>query len=200
MGAFCGTAGDGLPRDNAVMPFNTLTLGRCALLALASVLLACSPGLNWREVRPEHAGLSLLFPCKPEVESRPLRAAAAGLPALEMGLAVCMAEGARFSLAWADVDEPAKLTPALAQMRASLATKLHARAQPAQALALAGMTPNPEALTQVLRGGQAEGREVQAEVAVFARGLRVFQLVRLGPQAGGPTWESFLNSVNLQDR
>ncbi|MEJ6003258.1 hypothetical protein [Paucibacter soli] len=182
------------------MSFFTQTPGPCALLALAGALLACSPGLNWREVRPEHAGLSLLFPCKPEVESRPLRAASTGQPALEMGLAVCMAEGARFSLAWADVDEPAKLAPALAQMRASLATKLHARAEPAQALALAGMTPNAEAMAQALRGGRAEGRDVQAEVAVFARGLRVYQLVRLGPQAGGPAWESFLNSVNLQER
>jgi len=182
------------------MSFSIQTSGRCALLALAGALLACAPGLNWREVRPEHAGLSLLFPCKPEVESRPLRAASAGLPALEMGLAVCMAEGARFSLAWADVDEPAKVASALAQMRESLAAKLHAHAEAATPLSLAGMTPSPEALTQALRGGQVEGRNVQAEVAVFARGLRVYQLVRLGPQAGGPAWESFLSSVKLQDR
>lgn len=182
------------------MSFTTQTLGPCALLALTGALLACAPGLNWREVHPEHAGLSLLFPCKPEVESRPLRAASAGQPALEMGLAVCMAEGARFSLAWADVDEPARLTPALTQMRESLVAKLHARADPALPVELSGMTPNPEALTQALRGGRAEGRAVQAEMAVFARGLRVYQMVRLGPQAGGAAWESFLGSVKLQDR
>lgn len=167
--------------------------------ALAATLLACSPGLNWRELRLEKAGISLMFPCKPEHEARIVRAGTASRPALEMGLAVCTAEGARFSLAWADVEDPAKLEPALMDMRASLIQRLHGQGQAPKPVNVPGMTPNPGAMTQGVREASAEGQPVQAEVAVFARGLRVYQLVLLGPRGLGTAWESFLGSAKLQD-
>jgi hypothetical protein len=157
-------------------------LAACLLFAL----MACSPRLDWREVRPPGAGVLALFPCKPDIESREQGPA-------RMGLAACKAAGLGFSLTWAQLDDPALVGPALQQMRESLAVRLKASPALAQAVQISGMTPNPQALQQSLRAAQ-----LQAEVAVFAHGLRVYQAVMLGPESDPAAWETFLGGVKLE--
>lgn len=148
------------------------------------VLAACAPSLDWREVRPAGADLLALFPCKPEVESRTQPTA--------MGLAVCKAAGQSFSVSWAELAEPAQVGPALRQMRETLAAKLEARPAPGLALQVPGMTPNPQAQQQILDGVQQHAR-----VAVFARGLRVYQATQLGPKPDAAAWEAFVTGLKL---
>jgi len=127
-----------------------------------------------------------MFPCKPEQAKRP-----------QMGLAQCKAAGLSFALSWADLQDPAQVELALGQMRQSLAEKLGASsAAPTQAVQVPGMTPNPQALAQQLTSAQE-----QARVAVFSRGLRVYQAVMLGPRADSDdaTWNSFLGSVRFTE-
>ena len=154
-------------------------------LLLGAGFAACSPSLNWRESRPEGAGLLLMFPCKPELHSRPQE---------RMGLAECKAAGSSFSLSWAELPDVAQLTPTLQQMRESLAAQLKAQGQAPKALQRPGMTPNPAALTQSL---SAPGQH--AELAVFTRGLKVYQLLMLGPRPDAAAWETFLSSLKLDD-
>ena len=87
---------------------------------------------------------------------------------------------------------PAQVSPALAQMRAALATKLGADPATAlQAVDVPGMTPNTEAGAQHLVGTKG-----QARVAVFSRGLRVYQAVMLGPKPlDEAAWRNFLGSL-----
>jgi hypothetical protein len=157
-----------------------------ALLVVLAALVACSPKLDWREVRPEGAGLLLLFPCKPEVASREL-------PQVRMGQAACKADEQSFSLTWARLDDPARVGPALQQMRESLAERLQAAPTAAQALQVAGMTPNPQAVQQ-----QLKAETQQARVAVFARGLMVYQLVLLGSRADAAAWDNLLGGLKFE--
>jgi hypothetical protein len=184
-----------------MIPFASPALRLASLFVATLLLAACSPALDWREVRPGDAGLALLFPCKPAVQTRAEPAPAASSPGAgpqALGLAVCQAADISFSLAWAEVGDPTQLGPALREMRTSLLARLQAQAGPAQALAMAGMTPSDEAQQQsfeTLSGGQLrEGR-----VAVFARGLRIYQLVLLGARAGAAAqpWDSFVGGVRL---
>ncbi|MDM4767971.1 hypothetical protein [Pelomonas sp. SE-A7] len=162
---------------------------------LLAALAACTPSLNWREVRPEGTtDLVLMFPCKPEQETRPLVAPDAPATA-RMGLARCETAGLGFSLSWADVPDPSQLGPSLQQMRAAVVDGLKLPAGEPQALQLAGMMPSPHALTQAL--GAPDGKGPQARLAVFARGLRVYQLMMLGPRADAAAWEGFLGSLRL---
>jgi hypothetical protein len=155
---------------------------------LALSLAACSPQLDWRVVRPADAGISALFPCKPTVNNHPATAA----EPVAMGLAECKAGGWTFSLAWADLADPALVGPALAQMPRSLATKLNAPPALPQPLAVPGMTANPAAQVQVLVGDKQRAR-----VAVFTRGLRVYQLMLLGAQDNPAAWDAFLAALKL---
>lgn len=164
---------------------------------MVTLLASCTPSLNWREVRPEGTDLVLMFPCKPEQQTRALEAP--GAPAnARMGLARCEAAELGFSLSWSDVPDPAQLTPALRQMREAVVAGLKLAVAEAQPLQLAGMTPSPEA--QVLALGQPGAKGLHGRVAVFARGLRVYQLMMLGPREDRPAWDGFLGSLQLVER
>ncbi|RQO54362.1 hypothetical protein DBR47_23035 [Paucibacter sp. KBW04] len=163
---------------------------RWALLLAAALTAACSPGLDWREARPEGSNARLLFPCKPEMHQR---AATPEAPAA-MGLAQCKAAGATFALSWAQVAEPAQIGPALQGMRESLVSKLSAQAGDLTAVQIAGMTPSPFAQQQTL---SAAGQV--AQLAVFTRGQQVYQALMLGPKADPRAWQSFVESIKLGD-
>jgi hypothetical protein len=168
------------------------TAARSAMLVLALAGSACSPSLDWRDVRPAGSGAQVLFPCKPEVNSRPVTREQPG----RMGLASCKAGGLSFSLAWAEVANPAQVTPALRQMRVALLTKLAAKPTPLQPLQVSGMTPNPEVGTQRLEGSAKAGSQ-QAQVALFTRGLWVYQAVMLGDKRDDNAWSNFADSIKL---
>ena len=155
---------------------------RYTLMTLALIVSACTPALNWRESRPEGAAVQLLFPCKPELQSRP-----------HMGLARCEAAGLEFSLSWAELPEPTQAGAALRQMREALLRKLDGTAETPQAFAVRGMTPLSEALVQRVDGSRP------ARLALFARGARVYQLVMSGPRVDDAAWEAFAGSIQLLD-
>lgn len=157
-------------------------------LLLAISLSACSPRLDWRVVQPVGSGVSALFPCKPVVNSR----RATTQEPVAMGLAECEAGGWMFSLAWADMADPGLVGPALAEMQRTVAAKLGARTGSPQPLSLVGMTPMPQAQTQLLAGSKQKAR-----VAVFSRGLRVYQVLMVGAQDDAVAWDSFLSGLKL---
>ncbi len=167
------------------------------VLVLPALLAACSPGLDWREVRPADSGLLLMFPCKPEVHSRP----ATSSEPVRMGMAQCKADGITFSVSWAEVRDPALVTPAMRQMRESVMSKLGAaEAGAPQALQVPGMTPSPEAVQLHLRSPARPGGAAASEVdlALFTRGLWVYQVLMLAPKRQPAAWDGFINAMKLE--
>ena len=164
-----------------------ISLRLLTLTAALTALAACSPRLDWREVRPAGSGLLALFPCKPEVDSRP---ATAEQP-VRMGLAQCKSGETSFSISWAEVADPGLVTAALHEMRGSLAGKLGVPLAAGQPLQVPGMTPNAEAQVQRLAGIQP------AQVAVFARGRVVYQVLMLGGKRDEGAWSTFVGSIRL---
>ncbi|KQV94490.1 MULTISPECIES: hypothetical protein [unclassified Roseateles] len=155
---------------------------------MLSLLAACQPTLNWREVRPTGSGAVALFPCKPDIEQRPAHAGQGA-----MGLAQCEAGGGRFALSWADGPDPTQAGPALKAMPQALATKLGQPLPPAQPLLVPGMTPLPEAAEYRLTGAGGITR-----VAVFAHGGRVYQALMTLPQDDPAAWESFRAGLAME--
>ena len=166
-----------------------------AVLALAG----CSPALNWREVRPEATSLRLLLPCKPDraEKSVPL----GGQPAL-LRLMGCDADGATFAVAVATLALPAGANPAnvLAQWQSLSLVNMGAPAQPASALplkiqgwqAVAGM-PLPLRIRAL--GKRADGTPVAGEMAFFAQGSEVFQVVVYAAKLTPEMADTFFDSL-----
>jgi hypothetical protein len=192
--------------DNAVMPSLTLPLfrrmpcplgliGLIGLIGVSSLLAACSPTLNWRDV---DVGLQtkVQFPCRPEHAERSL--VLAGTP-MRTEMWVCDAGGLSWSVTVLDVNDPTRLTAVLRESRLSLATRLQGGEESVQRVRIAGMTPNDESRRVVIAGPAGAGKSVRAEAVFAVRGLQVFQLVVMAQREVSLKWaegaDEFLRSV-----
>lgn len=98
-------------------------------LAASGFTGACTPALNWREVRDGPAPLSALLPCKPDAGERTVTLT--GKP-VQMHLLGCKADGALFVLGWVEIDAPSELGAMLGSWREAT-------------LAHIGIPPGPDA-------------------------------------------------------
>lgn len=174
------------------MPRMLRRLLLCATL-LSATLPACTPALDWREVRVEGTQASALFPCKPKSQSR--QAAIGGVPT-RMTLLSCEADGHTFALAHTDLGDPARVGPALVEMAAALPANVQAVPMRAEPLAVPGMTPSVQARRLWIEGRMPDGSPVTEQAALFAHGTRVYQAAVLGARPGAPA-QTFFDSLRL---
>lgn len=165
------------------------------LVALTAALMACTPTLDWREVRDDHAGLMALLPCKPDHGSRQV-------PLLGRDTALrmwgCEAGGVLYTLSVAEVGSPTEVPEALRGWRAATLAHLQAPADmPGRLYAPAGAQPQPESQRLRGQGRQADGRAVQFELAWFARGRQVFLAGWYASQAPKAGDETFWDGLRL---
>lgn len=170
------------------------TRGLAAALAAGSVMQGCAPALDWRDTRPEGSALQLQFPCRPTTQRRDVPMAGTRV---NLALHACAAGGQTWGLAVADVAEPARVGPALAELAAAAASNLDAAAGQPLALNVPGATPNDASQRLRLQGRLPDGRAVQMQLAVFARGTQVFQATVLGDTVSEEAAENFFASLRL---
>jgi len=158
------------------------------------VLGACSPALDWREVRPEGWSLQAMLPCRPANHERLL--VLAGEPVL-LAMQVCSAQGHTFALSSARLQNPAAVGPALQALAAAARANVDGRVLAEQAAAVPGMTPQLAARQLRLAGRLPDGQAVVEEVLVFAHGLRVVQATVVGPSAGLELLRPFVEALRV---
>ncbi|PPE70210.1 hypothetical protein IS481_03220 [Caldimonas thermodepolymerans] len=163
--------------------------GRAAALAAALLLAACSPTLDWRQVRPEDSGIEALFPCKPLTHARTVPLA--GTPT-RMMLYACTTGGMTFALTYAELDDPARVTPALEALRAAASANLDGQETLLGPAEVPGMTPNPAALRLSVQGRRPDGGALAQQLVLFAHGTRVFQASVIGAQPEDEPVATFL--------
>jgi hypothetical protein len=165
------------------------------LICCALALAACTPALNWRELRPEGSQARLMLPCKPASHAR--RVAIAG-EMIDMSMFACSAGETVYALSFADVKDPARVGAALDELgraaQANLQSPSGAASQPA---AVAGMTPHPQAAQWRLSGRLPDGRAVQERVLVFSHGTRVYQATMLGATLDAEAQETFFSALRV---
>jgi hypothetical protein len=173
-----------------------MTRNACLSLALVTLMLGCAPALDWRELRPADSGLTVLFPCKPTSHARQV---SLGPDAVRLELHACTAAGITWAVAFADTQDPARVGPALAELRTAVAYNLSAASAHPLPLPLKveGATPNPASQRVQFQGRMPDGRAVTEQVAVFAKGTRVFQAVALGEKLDAEAADSFFGSLRL---
>lgn len=139
--------------------------GWCAGVLVAVLLVAaCSPTLNWREVRV--GAMAALLPCKPD---RAQRATALGSQQVSVEMAGCEAAGALFALSHVHLQEAGQVPVVLAAWQASALHNLRSTQAPAQ--------PNPSGPAAVVlhvQGQRPDGSAVQAQLAWWVRGTDVY--------------------------
>lgn len=156
-------------------------------------LAGCVPVLDWREVRSEGGEVTALFPCKAEQHVRSLSLAGRSV---RWVLLACSAGGTTWALAQADLADPALVGPALQALRAAAAGNLGAEAASRTlTLKVAGATPNPHSARLEFQGRAPDGRALTGQVALFAKGTRVFQASALGEALSAETADTFFDAL-----
>ena len=170
---------------------------RAAALSALLVLGACSPTLNWRELRLDGVPLLALMPCKPDSATRSVPLA--GTPT-ELHMHSCEAGGMRFAVAWADVGNAAQVAPALVAWRSASLQSIRVAPTPADdpstrwAVTVAGA---PSVLGVRAQGQDPQGQPVQTRAAYFAQGSRVFQAAVYGVTLPDEAVEPFYAGLRL---
>ncbi|MEO8390363.1 hypothetical protein [Polaromonas sp.] len=168
-----------------------------ALFLTTMVMLpACSPALNWREVRPEGTRLALLLPCKPDKAQKivPL-----GGPATPLSMLGCDADGATFAVAMADLGDATKVPVVLAQWQSLTLANMKAGPAPqVSPLKLPGAAVFPPASLVKAEGQGPDGKPVSGQAAYFAQGSQVFQVVMYSTRISPEVAETFFSSLKFE--
>jgi hypothetical protein len=167
---------------------------RMTAAALLLAVAACSPALDWREIRPEDSGVIAMFPCKPKLFARQVPLAGAKV---EMRLASCMAKDTTYAIGYANVVDPGQVTRAIEQLRGAAAVNIGAAPAGGVAWSVSGMTPNPLAEKVVMTGHDAEGKPIHEQAVFFVKGLRVYQATMVGPVLDPEAAETFFGGLKL---
>ena len=182
------------------MIFRSVVPGWLRLLALLpSVVMvssACSPALNWREVRAGSGDSRILFPCKPTLEDRKQLLAGMALP---MRMYACQAEGAIYALAWADTAERANVSPVLEAWTNAQVKNLNAETHLLDPFPVHVGRQTKPAGHQFLKGRLPDGSAVQQEAVFFASGTRVVRAMVMAPHVNREAASIFFESLNWSE-
>jgi len=176
-------------------PVATKRTGVPAALALLAVLVACSPALDWREVRPDGSEAVVLMPCKPASHARRVELAGSEFT---WTLHACQAMGMTWGFGFAALDDPARVDDVLRELQRSALSHIGASDGDPMPLQVDGATPGARAARLSVQGRLPDGRAVQQQVAFFVRGTRVYQASVVGTVVLAEEAQTFFDSLSLR--
>lgn len=168
---------------------------RALLLIALTGLVACSPVLNWREVRPQGADLSVLLPCRPAEAVRQVRVADWHLA---LHLVSCEVQGEVFALAHAEVPSGASAVEVLGALREATAANLGAgKGATVPAWRAPGLSTASALQHLQWHGTRPNGSTLILEAAYFAGRGRVYQASIVGSSSEPEVAEMFFSNLRL---
>lgn len=158
-----------------------------------TVLTACNPTFNWRDVRPDGTRLELLLPCKPDKAQRTVSMAS---QQTKMNLLSCDAGGVTFAVSMADINDAGKTDAVLAQWQSATLTNIKAGSPVSRH---AFKVPGLAAVGVMVKatGQRANGQAVSSQAAYFADGSQVFQAVMYADKVALEASETFFSSLKF---
>ncbi|MBQ5949307.1 hypothetical protein [Massilia sp. ST3] len=159
------------------------------VLALATLLAACNPTYNWREVSSQDGAYTVLFPAKPSSFTRSVDLN--GLR-VDMTMTAAEAEGVTFAVGSGTAPDAAAAQAALPAMRQALLRNIGAKEDAA--------APDNKGRLAVDATGTGNGQPVRLVGSFEARGVRFYQVIVLGKRSAvAPEQaEQFLTSFKPQ--
>jgi hypothetical protein len=179
------------PAAASVIRFSTL------LLTAAALLSACSPALDWRDVRPKDINILLTYPCKPEQIAQDVELAD---QKIKMSMTGCVADKMTFALAHAQLPNPALAARALAQLHQAAVDNVHGKVTFSSPDIPKNATPGlPDGLDLRIDGQTPGGKPVRERVLLFTQGINVYQVTAFAPTDDfkDEAAQTFAGSVHL---
>jgi len=165
------------------------------LLCISLLLAACSPSLNWREVRPAGGELKALLPCKPDHGNRRLSLAG---QELEISMVGCEAGGALFAVAVAELGSESRAMAVQVQWQANLLGNMQATSSTNRPFAIKGAGTALEPVQLSASGVRPDGSAVMAQGVWFVRGSRLYHAVIYADKLRAEMSEPFFSGLEFQ--
>lgn len=162
-------------------------------LGLALALAACSPSLNWREVRPG-GELKALLPCKPDQGSRQQNLAGR---VVEVQMLGCEAAGALYAVSVVELGDARHAMAIQVQWQANLLGNMQATASANSAWTLKGANAMLDPVRLKARGLRPDGQPVAAEAVWFVHGTRLYHAVIYAERIATEMSEPFFSGLEL---
>lgn len=163
------------------------------LLSGSLLLQACSPALNWRDVRLDPTPIVALLPCKPE---RAARDVSMGDQTLSLKLVACDAGDAKFAVAYADTRDADKTGPLLASWRTVTLANMRATAPADVPVNIKGVAAL-SAKGVLANGVRPDGSAVVLQAVWFASGTHIFQASIYSDVARPQVAETYFSGLRL---
>lgn len=168
------------------------------LLATLLGAAACTPSLNWREVRLEGSALKTLFPCKPDHGSRQLPVDGAELNVQMTG---CEAQGHLLVVVRLPLQSqasPADIKQAQAQWLATTLAHFKATVRDTQPLAVKTAGAATRTVMRVrAQGSDPQGRALQGHMVSLTTPDELAMAVVYAPQINEELSETFFAGLVL---
>ena len=172
------------------------------LIAALACAAACTPALNWREVRMPPTRLQALLPCKPDEGTRTVTLAG---QATEMHMVGCEAQGATYTLAWVAVPEPGRAGAVLGAWQDATLQRVGIASGPdapaGTAFVPQGALALPQAVQWRAEGRAPEGGPVVVQAAWFVAtggtGVQAFQAAVYSPAPVPEGAAAFFDGLRL---
>jgi len=164
------------------------------VMVCALALMACSPSLNWRELRNAEARFTVLLPAKPANHSRTV---ALGDMKVDMHMTAAEADEMNFAVASALIDDAAQRSQALELMQHAMVKNIGGSITHQKTLKLKDGT---EATEIQASGTLANGLQMTLFARFAMKDQRVYQAVAIGPshKLSAEIADTFLASFALQ--
>lgn len=146
-------------------------------MVVSVVLLACSPALNWRDVRM--GSLTALLPCKPAKAQRDVQLGKRFVP---MELQACQTQNTQFAMSHIALQSPEQANEVVADWRAATLTNMRGTDVLEQPYPVKGLPSQAWAVQVAAQGIDANGSPVQAKLAWLVSGAHVYHLAVYGPK------------------
>ena len=170
-------------------------ISRSWIVAGSLALTACSPALNWREVRLEPSALVAMLPCKPDQGTRAVLLAGQNLSMHMMG---CEADSATFAVSYVELPDATQAAAVQAQWQTAMLGNMRATQNRQSPLNIKGVVGAAGALQLQAQGTQPDGRAVMAPGVWFVRGAQVFHAVMYAAKLNPEAADAFFTGFRLQ--
>jgi hypothetical protein len=166
------------------------------LIVLFMCSSACTPALNWRDVRLESADGSTLkaaLPCKPDTATRKQQLSDIQVKLSMMG---CLSNETTFTLSHIPLSKPLDAPKVLTAWQSAAAANVNAKSEPITPITVSGASAWPPAMR-----AKFVGTASQAHMLWFAKqtatGLTLYQAAVYGKQPSNEAITTFFESLQL---
>jgi hypothetical protein len=180
------------------MPYRPAVL---AMLAIVTMLAACTPKYDWRDVRGSSAPFTVLLPAKPSVYARPVNLG--GIKA-DMTMTAAEIDDVTFAVGTAELPNAAQAQAALLVMKDTLVKNIggvvrHEKAQLGATVSTIELDAGPAPVGKDKAAAPRSGASAM-HARFIARERRVYQVIVIGPEKAirPEAVDTFLTSFKLE--